>query len=124
MATQQHRGMARGLSAQRAKYTATGAAAMAESVQVSTWSKVAWVGLKFSAAPTSSENLTITLDASDGAAYDVVLHTVDPSAESATALSWTPDEDVWLAPGDALTVAYTNTDTKTWGLTVHLESVL
>jgi hypothetical protein len=122
MATLQEQGVARGISAVRRKHTATGAAALAERVEVGVWAKVAWVGLKFNAAPTTSEALTITLDAKDGATYDVVLYTVDPSASAMTALSWTPDQDVWLAPGDALAVAYTNTDTKTWGLTVQMES--
>lgn len=101
--------------------TATGAAALSERVEVGQASRVLWAGVKFSVAPTSTENLVIAYDSASGAAYDVTLLTYDPSAESATAVSWEPDEAIYLMPGDALSVAYTNTDTTTWGLTVLLE---
>ena len=76
------------------------------------------VTVKFSAAPTTSENLTITLDSALGAAYDVLLYSVDPSATSATSIVWQPDAPLYLAPGDVVTLAYTNTDGRTWGATI------
>ena len=72
------------------------------------------------AAPTTSENFTITLDANAGAAYDVLLYTLDLSSGSTTDLIWFPDEDLYIEPGDALDVAFANTDTGTYGLQVVL----
>ena len=76
------------------------------------------VTIKFSAAPVSAENLTITLDSAIGAAYDVLLYSVDPSATAATSIVWQPDAPLYLSPGDVVTLAYTNTDTRTWGATI------
>jgi len=73
------------------------------------------VEVHFSAAPTTSEDLTLTLDSVSGAAYDTVLRSVDPSASSATDVLW--EGPFYLANGDALDVAYTNTDTRTVGVT-------
>jgi hypothetical protein len=66
----------------------------------------------------TSEYLTLTLDSAIGAAYDVVLYKVDPSATSATSLVWQPAAPLYLQPGDVVTLAYTNTDTRTWGATI------
>jgi hypothetical protein len=76
------------------------------------------VTVKFSAAPTTAEDMTVTLDSAIGAAYDVVLYKVDPSATSATSLVWQPDAPLYLSGGDVVVVAYTNTDTRTWGATI------
>jgi hypothetical protein len=65
------------------------------------------------ALPTTSENLTITLNAAAGS--DHVLYSVDPSVSSGTQwdLFWNPEPALGLAEGDIVTVAYTNTDTNT-----------
>jgi tRNA A37 threonylcarbamoyltransferase TsaD len=76
------------------------------------------VTVKFSAAPVSAESLTITLDSAIGAAYDAVLYKVDPSATSATSIVWQPAAPLYLSGGDVVVVAYTNTDTRTWGATI------
>jgi len=73
---------------------------------------------KFSAAPTTSENLTLVLDSAIGAAYDVTLYKVDPSYTSATTIVWQPAAPLYLTAGDVVTLAYTNTDTRTWGATL------
>lgn len=66
------------------------------------------VALKFDAAPTTSENVILTLDSSLGSAYDTVLRVVDPSVTSSTDIVI---EDLPLfASGDKLLVEYTNTD--------------
>lgn len=98
----------------------TGAAAVALSYTVPTGATfdLNSVTVKFSAAPTTSEYLTITLDSAIGAAYDVVLYKVDPSATSATSVVWQPTAPLYLQPGDIVTLAYTNTDTRTWGATI------
>ena len=97
---------------------ATGAVAIANSTAITRPARLMSVTVKFSAAPTTSENLTITKDARAGAAYDAVLLTTDPSATSATSILYQPDADLWLEPGDAIATAYTNTDTRTYGLLV------
>lgn len=76
------------------------------------------VTIKFSAAPTTAEDLTVTLDSAIGAAYDAVLYKVDPSVTSATSIVWQPNAPLYLRPGDVVTLAYTNTDTRTWGATI------
>ncbi len=98
----------------------TGAAALSLSYTVPTGATfdLNSVTVKFSAAPTTSEYLTITLDSALGAAYDVVLYKVDPSATSATSIVWMPSGPLYLRPADAVVLAYTNTDARTWGATL------
>lgn len=103
--------------------TATGAAALSERLEVGEPTKITWVGVHFSAAPTTSENLVIRRDADAGAAYDVALVTVNPASAGATDVYWEPDEPFYLSPGDAVGVAFTNTDTKTWALTIVGEAI-
>jgi hypothetical protein len=78
--------------------------------------------LAFSAAPTTSENLIIKIDSISGAAYDVELYNRDAASISLTDLVLTSDDfgAMPLAIGDILTVTFTNTDTRTWALTVAL----
>ena len=103
--------------------TATGAAAMSERMEVAEPTEIKWIGVHFDAAPTTSEDLTVDRDAAAGATYDVTWLTIDPAASAATDISWTPDERFYLSPGDAVAVAYTNTDTKTWTLTIVAEAL-
>lgn len=71
-----------------------------------------------SAAPTTSEYLTLTLDAREGAVYDTVLYRIDLSAASTADVLWV--ETVKLLPGDALRLTYTNTDGRTIGAVYEL----
>lgn len=100
--------------------TATGAVAISSSLApgYSQW-KLLGVELKFSSAPTTSESFTVTKNAVDGAAYDVVLYTVDPSVGSVTSIvkSFGDDDMFVFKKGDTADAAYTNTDTRTYGLT-------
>lgn len=66
------------------------------------------VALTFDAAPTTSENITLTIDSSLGAAYDTVLRVVDPSVTSSTDI--VIENLPLFADGDKLLVTYTNTD--------------
>jgi len=100
------------------KEQATGAVAISLSLAAKRVSRVMTVTLKLSAAPTTSENFTITLNALAGVAYDTLLYSVDLSASSTTALIWYPDGELWLEPGDSIDVAYTNTDTRTYGVQI------
>ena len=45
--------------------------------------KLLAVSCHFSAAPSTSESLTVTMDADEGSAYDTALYTVNPSTEAA-----------------------------------------
>ncbi len=71
------------------------------------------IALTFSMAPTTSENVTLTLAATHANRPDAVLYTRDPSAVAATSLVNTWEDGYWLGPEDELTLAYTNTDTHT-----------
>ena len=73
------------------------------------------VSLNMSAAPTTSENFVIALDAQAGAAYDVTLYSLDLSTASTTDVFWWPDQTTYLHGGDAVDVTYTNTDGRTYG---------
>jgi hypothetical protein len=88
--------------------------------QVSTSVALAWtffeaddfdikrIAIFFGVAPTTSENITVTLDSGQGAAYDTVLRTVDPAGSTSVVF-----EDIdGLNAGDKVIVAYANTDTR------------
>ena len=86
--------------------------------------RVLHVTLRFSAAPTTSENLTISLDSVNGPAYDTVFYTVDPSAASVSHIVWYPDGFEWIVgPGDVVAVSYANTDNNTIGCEITLKRV-
>jgi hypothetical protein len=73
-----------------------------------------------SAAPTTSEYLTVTLNSVDGSAWDTVLYKVDLSAASTTDVFNTDLAPLRLDVGDALDIAYTNTDKRNIGVTLKL----
>lgn len=73
------------------------------------------ITLHLSAAPTTgTQNLVITLDSAQGAAYDEVLSTLDLVANAVTDLSIKPKKR--LQSGDVVTAAWTNTNGVTYGL--------
>jgi len=113
------------MSASVFKVNGTGALAIATSMTVPAGRtyQLLSVSLKYNTAPTTSEDFTVTLNANAGAAYDVVLYTVDPSVDAVTSLLWQPDEPVYLEGGDAIDVAYTNTDTRTYGVQITVAEV-
>lgn len=73
-----------------------------------------------SAAPTTSEYLTVTLDSIAGAEYDTVVYKADLAAASTTDIVYT-DANLPLMIGDTLRVTYANSNTRTIGLTLILE---
>ena len=81
------------------------------------------VSCNFAAAPTTSENFTVTLDANAGAIYDLLLYSLDPSAASTTDILWQPDEEIILEGGDEIDVAYTNTDAVNYGAQITFKAV-
>ncbi|RUM43006.1 MAG: hypothetical protein DSY80_06255, partial [Desulfocapsa sp.] len=102
------------------KENATGAAAIALSATAAEQARLVGLTLHLDAAPTTSESLTITLDANAGAAYDTLLYSLDLSTGSTTDLLWLPDNDIFLETGDIIKVAYANTDTATYGAQLTL----
>ena len=96
--------------------TATGATAINHSHVLATSSYT--ITLHLSAAPTTSGNLTVTVDSTSGAAYDTLLYSRDLAAAPAiTDLVLTDIESVFTA-GDTLVVAYANADGRTYGLQI------
>jgi len=85
--------------------------------------RVLSVMLNLNAAATTSENLTITLDAIEGAAYDTLLYSLDLAAGATTDLLWQPDAKLVIVGGDKLTVAWANTGGRTWGLLITAEAL-
>jgi len=106
-----------------AKVTATGTGAISTSTAIAAEWKLLQVIVHFSSAPTTSQNLTMTLDSVTGAAYDTVLYSVNPSLSSATDLVYTPDNYMKFYTGDELVIAFTNTDGRTFGLTIYYQLI-
>ena len=107
------------------KVNVTSAVAIAASVTVpagDTYQLVS-VTMHADAAASTSEDFTITLDAHAGAAYDTLLYSLDLSAASTVDLLWQPDEPLLLEGGDAIDVAFTNTDTDTYGVQITVRAV-
>lgn len=110
-------------SAAMVKTTATGSGAIAATFTAIKACRLTSVTCKLDAVPATSENFTVTLDAKAGAAYDVLLYSIDPSAAAATSATnivLTSEHwgEIWLQTGDAVTVAYANTDTATYGVEI------
>jgi hypothetical protein len=103
------------------KYYGTGAAALSETVSPGDGYRILAVMLHLSAAPTTAESVTVTFDSSAGSSYDTILNS--QGMAGVTDYVWMPSNDLYLVNADALAVAFTNTDTNTWGLTVLLENV-
>lgn len=102
---------------------ATGAAAISAATAASAEFKLIMVTCHLSAAPTTSENFTVTLNSAAGAAYDTVLYSTDPSLSSATDLVFLPDSELKVKTGDEINVAYTNTDTRTYGVSIYYQLI-
>ena len=81
------------------------------------------VSVNFNLAPTTSENLTITLDDAQGNAYDLLLYTLDVSAGATTDILWQPDQELMLVGGDAIDVVFPNSDSRTYGLLFTVKRV-
>ena len=113
------------MSASVFRVAATGTGPISDWLAVPTGQtyRVLSVMLNLNVAPTTSENLTITLDAVEGAPYDTLLYSLDLAAGATTDLVWQPDAKFVLLGGDKLTVAWPNTDGRTWGLLVTAEAL-
>ena len=79
------------------------------------------VSVKLSAAPSTSESLTITVDTDAGGIYDPLLYTEDLSVLGTYNLMYWPDGKVLLEGGDAIDVVYNNTDDALFGVQITAE---
>jgi hypothetical protein len=98
-------------------YNSTGAAAInLTTAEIDAFELVA-VTIHLSVAPTTAGNILVTLNAADGAAYDTVLLTLDPSTYlgGVTNIAWKPESRFFFEPGDQVVVSYPNTDIRTYG---------
>lgn len=111
------------MSIYRTAATGTGLLAESFAVPVGQVYQVISVALHLNTAPTTSENLTVTLDATNGAAYDVRLYSVDLAASAVTDLLWQPDVPLYLIGGDGLDVDWLNSNGRTWGLLITVQEV-
>ncbi len=107
------------------KVNVTGAGAIAASLTVpaSATYQLISVTMHSDGAATTSELFTITLDAKAGAAYDTLLYSLDLSSASTVDLAWFPDEALLLEAGDAIDVAFANSDTDTYGVQITAKAV-
>lgn len=97
------------------RHLATGAAAINETITPGCAFQLEHVKVHLSAAG-GAGNLTVTVDATAGAVYDVVLKTQDMTA--VTDLVWSPERPLSFSNGDLIKVAWANAGTKTYGLEV------
>ena len=95
--------------------TATGTGNIATTVTPGGASALESITLHLSAAG-GANDLTITVDANAGAAYDTVLLTQDMTL--VTDLVWQPDRPIEMVSGDKIVLAWTNASSRTYGLTV------
>jgi hypothetical protein len=107
------------------KFDGTGTAGLvlAAPVPIGQTYRLLSLTLNLSAAPTTSENLTVTLDAHAGAIYDTLLYALDLSAGSVSDLVWQPNPEILLEGNDVIRVAWANTDVRNWGAQLTLKAV-
>ena len=105
------------LNSLRFNYT-TGAAAVAIELAPGTQFRVIEVRGHLSAAG-GAGNLTVTVDANAGAAYDTVLKTQDMT--SVTDLMYQPDTPFYLDADDKILIAWENASARTYGITIVYE---
>lgn len=75
--------------------------------------RLRYLQVKISSAPTTAESATVTKNDAEGATYDTVLFSVDPSVEGATSIFWLPNKDIDIEKEDTLDFAYPNSDGNT-----------
>lgn len=95
---------------------ATGNGAISDTVSPSGPFALESVSLHLSGAG-GAGNLTVTLDADAGAAYDVVLLTQDMTA--VTDLVWQPERPIEFGKDDKIVIAWANGAGRTYGLTTR-----
>ncbi len=103
------------LDARGMRQKATGAAAIAVTLAPATRFRIREIRIHLSAAG-GAGNLTVTVNAADGAAYDTVLLTQNMTA--VTDYLYKPDYPLQFESGDEVDIAWANGGTKTYGLVI------
>ena len=98
-------------------FRATGAAAIDHTLSPPTAFQIEEIRLHLSAAGGAVEDLTVVLDSGVAAAYDVVLLT--QAMETVSDVVWQPTRPLIFSADDEIDIAYTNTNTRTWGLEIY-----
>jgi len=101
-------------------WRATGAAAMASSLTPTAPISLVSVKLHLDIAGGAVENFTITSNSATDAVYDTVLFSQDMN--TTTDILWVPEQPIPIVNCDVLDFAYTNTNSRTWGLEVIYRS--
>lgn len=101
------------------QYRQTGAAAMNLTLTVDENIVIKSVALHLSAAGGATENFVAAVDSDAGAAYDTKLIVQDMAATT----DIFDNEERYIPAGDDIDFTYTNTNTRTWGLTVQYAKV-
>ena len=78
-----------------------------------------YVTVHLSAIPTTSESLTVTLNANEGAAYDTILASKNFQVDGDQDFVYQPNSPLLLTEGDAIDVDFPNTDLGTYGVTIR-----
>lgn len=113
------------MSANVFKLNATGTAAISHYTAVPPRQHYRLVSatLNLAAAPTTSENLTITLYAAAGGIYGTLLYSLDLAAGSTTDLVWMPDEELIFEGNDSIAMEWANSDTINYGAQFTFKAV-
>ena len=99
----------------------TGAGAIGATLVYNQKYRLLRVELHLSAAPTTSQNFTITRDDRRGSLFDAVFYKRDLSVGSVTDLIIPFGDGYEFDKDDELDIAYTNTDGVTWGILAAIE---
>jgi hypothetical protein len=102
---------------------ATGALAISNTLAPTSDFALHSFSIHFDIAPVTSELLVITLDSVDGAAYDTVIFSCDPSVLAATDIVQHWPQGLPFVRGDKLVVTYANTDARTYGLRLTWQEI-
>ncbi len=107
-------------------YSTTTAVALSLSTTLGTGykrpAKLKRIVVTFSTAPTTSESLTVTIyPYGSGTRPNALVLSTNPSTTSATTIVNTWDSGYDLALGDEVTMAFTNTDTRTIKAEIEVE---
>ena len=100
---------------------ATGAGALAATIAPGVAFQIEEIRVHLGSASATSENITVTLDHAEGAAYDVVLKAQDMNA--VVDFVWIPARPAIIPTGSEVDIAWANTNTETFGLEVLYKGI-
>lgn len=100
----------------------SGSGALSLTTAVSTRFRFIEATIAFDAIPTTDEDATLTVDSAQGPAYDMVIRRITPAdGEDKGAVVFYGVGDEEHEKGDQLTLAFSNTDGRSWGARIVLE---